>query len=830
MPKLEVVNANNVIEFNPQKANFKLKNTGGPKGEPGAQGPKGDTGPQGPAGPQGIQGEKGDKGAQGERGPQGIQGPQGPQGIQGPKGDKGDKGNTGATGPQGPQGPAGQNGTDGQDGADGFSPIATVTQEGLDAEISITDKNGTTTATVPGFGVQVVESLPATGSSNVIYLERDSNSASGNPISIADAVQAPLKSLEIQGNTTQQTYTGKNLLKMPIVSGSSNGITWTVQDDGSIILNGTSTAGVNIRANNVTIPAVGGETYTLSATGMGEAYNFGYKNSGSGTNIFVVTSTSPTTTAVVTSTMLSQANCLDMYIQSGKTFNNQRVTLLLEKGSSASSFEPYVGGTASPNPDYPQTVNTVTGENVVKICGKNLWGAEEHGSINENTGEDAWNANRWRTVGYIPVESNTAYTLSSNASADIWYIFCFYDSSKNFISGVAVYGGSQTQTTPANCEFMRCVVCDTASIKTTERQLELGSSASSFEPYQEQSYEVDLASKNLFDATNANTRTGYILNNSGVEVSDNTGGYTRNYSRVLPSTTYTISGLINAGTRRVYYYDQNKNFISRSDGSGASSWQFITPANCYFVNVQIYTNTDNSTSMASWQIEKGSSASQFESFWQIELCEIGTYQDYIYKNGTDWKIHKVVSHDIFNWDVNGIAANNTSGTTVVSAEGAFSVFFLSGSISNSDRPNMRLSENIGTYNSSQQIYANGEARAMTDGTFKPRDMSGTVDRFYFRNTAYIGKTGNEVKNILVEKTGGIGLWWFFTTPTDTTITNAALIAQLEAILAGGTQAGANTITLTPSAGATGTLEVEYYDSYDSYLWVNNRWEKFAHLG
>ena len=197
MPKLEVVNANNVIEFNPQKANFKLKNTGGPKGEPGAQGPKGDTGPQGPAGPQGIQGEKGDKGAQGERGPQGIQGPQGEKGATGAQGPQGPTGATGATGATGPQGPAGQ------DGADGFSPIATVTQEGLDAEISITDKDGTTTATVPGFGVQVVESLPATGSSNVIYLERDSNSASGNPISIADAVEAPLKSLEIQGNTTQ---------------------------------------------------------------------------------------------------------------------------------------------------------------------------------------------------------------------------------------------------------------------------------------------------------------------------------------------------------------------------------------------------------------------------------------------------------------------------------------------------------------------------------------------------------------------------------------------------------------------------------------------------
>ena len=45
----------------------------------------------------------------------------------------------------GPAGPAGQDGTDGQDG---YSPTATVTKSGKVATITITDKNGTTTAEV----------------------------------------------------------------------------------------------------------------------------------------------------------------------------------------------------------------------------------------------------------------------------------------------------------------------------------------------------------------------------------------------------------------------------------------------------------------------------------------------------------------------------------------------------------------------------------------------------------------------------------------------------------------------------------------------------------
>lgn len=60
----------------------------------------------------------------------GSPGPQGPAGADG------------AAGAPGPQGPAGQNGTD------GFSPTASVQQTETGATITITDKNGTTTANV----------------------------------------------------------------------------------------------------------------------------------------------------------------------------------------------------------------------------------------------------------------------------------------------------------------------------------------------------------------------------------------------------------------------------------------------------------------------------------------------------------------------------------------------------------------------------------------------------------------------------------------------------------------------------------------------------------
>lgn len=101
-------------------------------------------------------------GAKGDTGPQG---PQGPQGEQGPKGDTGATGETGAQGPQGPTGPAG---AAGNDGADGFSPIATVSKSGSTTTISITDKNGTTTATISdGTTITVDDALSPTSTNPV---------------------------------------------------------------------------------------------------------------------------------------------------------------------------------------------------------------------------------------------------------------------------------------------------------------------------------------------------------------------------------------------------------------------------------------------------------------------------------------------------------------------------------------------------------------------------------------------------------------------------------------------------------------------------------------
>jgi len=88
--------------------------------------PKGDTGLTGPQGERGEQGPKGDTGLTGPQGPKGDTGPEGPQGEQGPKGDKGDTGETGPKGDTGTQGPRGEQGPKGDKGDTGVVDASAI--------------------------------------------------------------------------------------------------------------------------------------------------------------------------------------------------------------------------------------------------------------------------------------------------------------------------------------------------------------------------------------------------------------------------------------------------------------------------------------------------------------------------------------------------------------------------------------------------------------------------------------------------------------------------------------------------------------------------------
>lgn len=767
MPKLEVVNANNVIEFNPQKANFKLKNTGGPKGETGAQGPKGDTGPQGLQGPVGPQGPQGEQGERGERGPQGIQGPQGEKGATGAQGPAATitvgTTTTGAEGtnasvtnsgtssaavfnftiPRGATGATGATGPAGQDGTDGFSPIATVTQEGLDAEISITDKDGTTTATVPGFGVQTVATLPATGTENVIYLKRAESAASGKSISVSDAVEAPLADFKLKGDTVQngtptpdapvavQTVTGENVVKItgknlydytdaayPV---SKNGLVATLNSDGSITVTGTPNASyVIFVSQNITDMLEDGATYTASSDSYSADFYIDVSATriGGGISYPANTRSGSASFTVDKSTFSKYTINIQTYTTASWGASSKTITrkFQLEKNSQATDWEAYQG----------QSYEVNLGKNLAKMAN----GAYSYSAAGQTFTLLDGSITTTRTNASY---QGGAINISTGALGQ-WALVCASDSHLTGSGGTYTLTFSRTGDVTASPSSRVCI------------------------------YGF------IYDDDGNNTSSnGQLL----VDLSTDTSG------------TYTLNLAADRHLGALVFYSQ---FISYSD-----------------VEFKV-------------QLEKGSQATSYAAYFEpIELCKIGDYQDYIYKSDGKWYVRKETGKYTFdgteNWTKVAMQYSDGYFTTISDIEETGSSTYVAYPIYSAHF---------------SAVAPNASWATPVGGSSICRNQGGKVVRFSKGETK---NTGDVTTWKAWVASVGLTVYYPLATPTDTEITNEALVAQLEAILSqGSTYAGANNITTVISAGnAQGELEVGYYNAYDSYLYVAGRWQQFARL-
>lgn len=167
------------------------------------------------------------------------------------------------------------------------------------------------------------------------------------------------------GNTYQETTTGKNKLPFPYTQSSQtqNGITYTVNSDGTILVNGTASGG------NSSFKLYGNyqTTQQLSLPGR---YVIG------GTNLVklrVLNNTNNNYTVLATDTgsgaEIDTSNYNTGYIEltivNGATVNNVLIKPMVVDSLTDTSYEPYTNG-ASPNPDYPQEIVNISGSNRYK--------------------------------------------------------------------------------------------------------------------------------------------------------------------------------------------------------------------------------------------------------------------------------------------------------------------------------------------------------------------------------------------------------------------------------------------------------------------------------
>ena len=700
---------------------FKIRGLGGPKGDKGDTGSQGPAGPQGPyvdvvagttttlpAGssaqvtvnnvgntsvlnfgiPQGLKGDKGDTGAKGDTGPQGQRGPQGNTGPAGQNatvdvastttGAPGTgaivqnigtnqnarlaftipRGATGATGSQGPAGPTGPTGPAGPTGATGA------------------------TGSVKS---QLVNALPASGDEDTFYLvDRDATveTATGNPITFTNAENSgDIKSAQLNGNTTQTTLSGKNLIPFTTQDFSYHSIRYYVQD-GTLYLDGSTTSetsatysgyktnfAFNLKAGTYTLSYAGGTTGTsISARSASD-------DSSLSGNINQNTKSATFTLDSDTSVYLG------IYIYN-TSYSNLNTQIMLEAGSTATDYEQYCGGVPSPNPDFPQTVNVVSGEQTVQIVGKNL--ATSAITTGNNTIQVNLDKVSYRSENYtLSVIGDVAVSGATVSLRD------HYTNIKS-LGTIDLIVGQQTSLTFSITESQALALSQSSDPNITiykvgsghtvgtsiDAQLELGQ-ATTYEPYQAHSYTIDLDT--------------------------------------------------------------------------------------------------------------------------IELCKIGTYQDYIYKSGDKWYKHaevgKVVLDGSESWVTptalgNGCYQTHINLSNKKSDTDGFCYLFTA--------TNSWANDEVYITRSSQGLFFNIKGSRLSAIT------SQGIASFFANNNA--------------------PTYYVLATPTDTEITDTDLIDQLDALLAKHTlYEGVNNIFLIPSAAPDGTLTLGYilYDKTNShkvYIW------------
>ena len=179
--------------------------------------------------------------------------------------------------------------------------------------------------------------------------------------------------MTIYGNTEQINTSGKNLLKITARTEPSQGISSTVSDNGTVAYSGTITnSWANITDYTVFPTPLPAGKYAFSIDyPRTHKVVFKYKLADGTISDVIANMTTTSTSNTFTTTQPIIAGYLFISATNGSILKDT-VRAQLEIGDTATDYEPYTGGLASPGPQLPQTINKVNGANIY-VQSKNLF-------------------------------------------------------------------------------------------------------------------------------------------------------------------------------------------------------------------------------------------------------------------------------------------------------------------------------------------------------------------------------------------------------------------------------------------------------------------------
>ena len=345
----------------------------------------------------------------------------------------------------------------------------------------------------------------------------------------------------------------------------------------------------------------------------------------------------------------------------------------IEAGSTPTTYEPYVGGVPAPNPDYPQAVNVVTGEQDVLVSAKNLLSVSFAVSggvpsdIPTNTFVLDRENQRYFRCDFPTLLPAGTYTISfdvSNNNTAAGVNFTLFGKTEAVILNVTQVSRGSTSSHYSGTftvnEDIKIIRWFIASNEANDKhatisnvQVEAGPAGTAYEMYQGQHVEqLNLGTTELckignyqdyiFKSSGKNLWGGYTQydrNNNGIIFSTLSNGnitaqglasakaYSVIGSQIVPNNVYIT---LDAGT---YYLStrgatptgvsvqivNEAGSILRAD-SGSFTLDSPTPLAC---RLYVASGTDISAGITvEPMLEKGSTATPYEPY------------------GTDWYVHK----------------------------------------------------------------------------------------------------------------------------------------------------------------------------------------------
>lgn len=461
-----------------------------------------------------------------------------------------------------------------------------------------------------------------------------------------------LKNIKLEGSTSQSTRSGKNLLNVTAKTTTTQGLTFTVNEDKSITINGTNTGTGTYYfriANNFALPA---GDYTLSNKNPSVNNNSGFifyddENNFPRTNISNATFTKDTTIKPY------------LKVNAGVTVNNQTVYPMIIKGTyTEETLPPYEQYGASPSPDYPSEIENVEGKNKLDLS-KCAFG---HCTLNPNGKSITCNIvdYYWSEIttsqlnNYLLKNKGKTLTFSTGtvlSAATSIVIYGTRSDGSTYQEGYESSTGKCSITIADNFTSITSMQFrfNRKSLKYTDTStiinyvmLEEGTVATDYVPYN--SLEIRDIGENLFDCANSkiiynNAITLYERLTNGLKIISSGGQYNMLYFLVdtvenLKGKTLTLSSDILFSKEKqyvdfgLYYTDFNggnrKKIVTNpnitSEGKYQVTGQVEEGENRYYVCIGLRPNMDSNFAKGDYtiydnlQVEIGETATPYTPY------------------------------------------------------------------------------------------------------------------------------------------------------------------------------------------------------------------------